>query len=327
MNLWKNTKLLMWSALILISAQTQLSAKHADNPTANFSDEDAKADEPLTPLQERYGKNDKVICVTIPKAGTHLLIKCLTLLQFDGITYNYNTEKKIGRRRAFPFEKTTPISYGDIAFSRFIRRLEKNQKLRTSFLVHLPFDKKYQDFFNQCTYKNFLMVRDPRAQLISLASVTLENPEQRDSPALIPTLLDLLDGGRRVKPFMPRHHGSDLMWSIGIVKFYNKFLRWEEEPNFHVVHFENLVGPEGGGTIEDQTKEIELIANHLGHRVSDEKMQYVMDHLYGETRTFKKGQADAWRKYFTPEVVAAFKAVPGACQLLIDLGYEKDDNW
>ncbi len=54
---------------------------------------------------------------------------------------------------------------------------------------------------------------------------------------------------------------------------------------------------------------------------------HAVDNLYGETRTFKKGQSQAWKKYFTPRVIAAFKKSPGACQLLIDLGYEQDDNW
>ena len=314
MNLWK-TKTLFWLTLLCALPQVPVTAKHATSKDS------------LTPLQKLYGKNDKVICVTIPKAGTHLLIKALTLLEYEGITYNYNTEKTIGRRKPFPFETSTSKNYSSVAFSRLTRRLTLNQKKRSSFLVHLPFEKKYKDFFAECTRKNFLMIRDPRAQLISLASVTLENPEQRDTPALIDTMLDLLDGGRRATPFMPRHHGSDLMWSIGIVKFYQKFLRWAQEPNFFVVRFENLVGPEGGGTEEAQINEIKLIAAHLGYEVTDEKLQNVMNNLYGETRTFKRGQADAWKKYFTPEVVAVFKAVPGACQLLIDLGYETDDNW
>lgn len=317
MNLWK-TKTLCWLTLLCALPQLPVAAKPANKSASEKS---------LTPLQELYGKNDKVICVTIPKAGTHLLIKCLTLLDYEGISYNYNTEKTTGKRRPSPFETSSFSSYGNIAFSRLTSRLSLNQKKRSSFLVHLPFATKYKDFFKECTSKNFLMVRDPRAQIISLAAVTLKNPEQRDTPALIDTILDLLDGGRRATPFMPRHHGSDLMWSMGIVKFYQKFLRWAEEPNFFVVHFENLVGPEGGGTEEAQINEIKAIGAHLGYEVTEEKLQNVMNNLYGESRTFKKGQADAWKKYFTPEVVAAFKAVPGACQLLIDLGYEKDENW
>ena len=101
----------------------------------------------------------------------------------------------------------------------------------------------------------------------------------------------------------------------------------EKEPNFYVVHFENLIGPLGGGTREKQIKEIKNIGLHLGVVLSEERIQYVIDNLYGETRTFKQGQAQAWRKYFTPEVTKAFKEVPGACRLLIDLGYEKNANW
>ncbi len=170
------------------------------------------------------------------------------------------------------------------------------------------------------------MIRDPRDQLISLASTSLKDPLNRDQ-SLEETLLDLLTGTERKKPWETRHGACDLVWSIGIVEFFNDFLRWTKEPNFLVVRFENLIGEEGGGTKEAQIKEIRKIVAHLGVTVSEERIQYVVDNLYGQTRTFKKGQARSFERYFTPKVKQAFKKVPGACQLLIDLGYENDSNW
>ncbi|MBK8050880.1 MAG: sulfotransferase domain-containing protein [Anaerolineales bacterium] len=40
---------------------------------------------------------------------------------------------------------------------------------------------------------------------------------------------------------------------------------------------------------------------------------------------YRKGVVGDWRNYFTPQVTAAFRARYGA--LLIQLGYEKDNNW
>lgn len=273
-----------------------------------------------------YGEQDKVICVSIPKAGTHLLIKCLTLLDVDGIEYNYDTEKEWTERLKRPFSRISVQEYAERAFSRLTYRINKNKTKRRSFLVHLPFSEKHRFFFDRFTVANFLMIRDPRDQLISLAATSLKDPTNREV-GLEETLLDLLEGKKRHTPWERRHGACDLMWTIGITEFYRAFLKWENEPNFCVIRFENLIGEQGGGTLEAQIDEIHKIATHLGFEPTEEQVQHTINHLYGETRTFKKGQSQAWRKYFTPRVIEAFKKVPGACELLIELGYEQDLDW
>ncbi len=277
-------------------------------------------------LQKIYGKNDNYICVSIPKAGTHLAIKALTLLDIEGIKYNYNTEKNEKSRVHDSYQKMSVKDYANRAFSRLAYRLQKNKSKRKSFLVHLPYTPKYEPFFKNCTKANFLIIRDPRDQLISLAATSIKDPLNREK-FLQEIMLDLLQGTEKQRPWSPRHGGCDLLWSVGIVKFYEAFLKWAEQPNFYIVRFERLIGEQGGGTTQAQIQELKNMAAHLGATVSDEKINEVVNNLFGETRTFKQGQTASWKKYFTPEVTAAFKKVPGACKLLIDLGYETDDNW
>ncbi|OIJ18549.1 hypothetical protein BKP45_19090 [Anaerobacillus alkalidiazotrophicus] len=45
----------------------------------------------------------------------------------------------------------------------------------------------------------------------------------------------------------------------------------------------------------------------------------------GESPTFRKGQLGNWREEFDQEIKQAFKHVAG--DILIQLGYEKDDKW
>ncbi len=281
---------------------------------------------PPSLLQQVYGKKDKIMCVTIPKAGTHLLIKCLTLLGIDGIQFDYNEQKNIKDRKQSNYQKISAKEFAGLAFERLSRRILINKGVRRGFLVHLPFAPKYIPFFSECTEKNFLMIRDPRDQLISLASTAIQDPQNRQE-YLPEILLSLLEGKHKAKPWSPYHVAIDLVWSIGIVKFYQSFLKWAEQPNFYVVRFENLVGSEGGGDQDLQINEIKKIARHLGVKVSSKKIHEVTKSLFGKSQTFKEGQANSWQRYFTPEVKQAFKAVPGACQLLIALGYEKDCNW
>lgn len=280
----------------------------------------------LLPLTTAFAdqRKDLVVCVTVPKAGTHLLIKCITLMNIDGITYDYNTEKNPQVRKQRKMEKITLEEYADRAFSRLFKRMDRKQ--RRSFLVHLPFTTKHKAFFDENTVANFLMMRDPRDQLISVAATSLKDPTNREV-GLKETLLELLDGNQKLTPWWPRHRGSDLVWSVGIVNFYRAFLKWANEPNFYVVHFEKLIGPQGGGTVQEQRQEIKNIGRHLGVTLTEAQVDHVVQNLFGGTLTFKKGQGKAWKKYFTPDVTEAFKKVPGACQLLIDLGYEKDCNW
>lgn len=286
----------------------------------------AETDKRVKKWEKTYGKHDKVICVSIPKAGTHLLVKCLTLLGIEGISYNYDTSKIITERMPRPWKKITSDEYGERAFSRLTYRINKNKHIRRSYLIHLPFHKNYNFFFDTFTEANFLMIRDPRDQLISLAATSLKDPLNREM-YLHETLLDLIKGENKHVPWERRHGACDLMWTLGPVKFYKSFLKWTENPKFMVVRFENLVGPQGGGTLEAQMNEIRNIGRHLGVEFTDEQIIEVADNLYGDTRTFKKGQLNAWKKYYTPEIKQAFKNVPGACQLLIDLGYEQDCDW
>lgn len=291
----------------------------------NTQGEATNIDEQLT---NTYGKSDKVICVTIPKSGTHLLIKCLDLLDIDGITFpdlnNDDPNRKPGKK--ITYRKLTLEKYSDHTFSNLTRRIIKKNHFQRSFVVHLPYHEKYKFFFDQFTFKNFLMIRDPRDQLISAASTCLVDRSTQND-CLEEIMLDLLTGNQDCIAWERRHIVCDVLWSVGIVEFYKQFLMWSKEPNFLLVHYENLVGSKGGGSSIAQMEEIKKIAAHLGENLSVERLQFITNNLFSGTNTFKEGQTSSWKKYFNPKVKDAFKNIPGACQLLIDLGYEKDSNW
>jgi hypothetical protein len=66
---------------------------------------------------------------------------------------------------------------------------------------------------------------------------------------------------------------------------------------------------------------VELDANDVAARVASilENMKRT------DTLTFRKGKTGAWREHFTPRIKEAFKEHAG--DWLVELGYEKDDNW
>lgn len=303
--------------MVIISGLVGLSVPelHAKPQKQTFAREDLWTVEP-----------NKVICVTIPKCGTHLLIKAITLMDLpNGIYYNYDTEKYSEERNLRSYREITPDEYGNRAFYRLSRRMSINApKGKNAYLLHLTYNPKYLDFFRKNTFANFLVIRDPRAQLCSLCATSLEDPDNRKDPRFPVMLMDLINKTEVITPWERRHGACDLMWSVGPVNFYKSFLKWEKVNRFKTIRFEDLSGCRGE---EIQRQTIIGIADHLGFSLTEEKINYVIDNLIGGTRTYKVGSCDDWKNHFNQDVKDAYKSVPGACELLIDLGYETDCNW
>ena len=89
--------------------------------------------------------------------------------------------------------------------------------------------------------------------------------------------------------------------------------------------FEDLVGPKGGGSAEAQRRAVGRVAEHVGAPAGERAMRLVAEGLFGEGRTFRKGQIGGWREEFSPEHVRAAREVAGT--LLVELGYEADPEW
>ena len=103
------------------------------------------------------------------------------------------------------------------------------------------------------------------------------------------------------------------------------FIGWRNVDNVYTTRFEKLVGPKGGGTKQEQDEEIKRIANFFNIQLSQTKLRYITNNLFGVGKTFRQGKMGAWKSHFTKEQKDTFKKVAG--QLLIDLGYERNFDW
>jgi hypothetical protein len=123
-----------------------------------------------------------------------------------------------------------------------------------------------------------------------------------------------------------------------VVKIAEQAIRYGRDPSYLVCKYENLVGPMGGGTEEDQVAELQRIAFHLGREFPLESLGEIAGQLYGNevdpfgkgdfkhfTSTFNRGQIGYWKNVFKEEHKIAFKEKLG--RALIELGYENDWNW
>ena len=114
-----------------------------------------------------------------------------------------------------------------------------------------------------------------------------------------------------------------------IAQRYAPYLGWLEQPSVMKIHFEDL--------INDRAATLNRILDHFLARVplhllspKGAPRQLILDALEssinpGKSPTFRSGRTGEWEKHFTEEHKRTFKDVAG--DLLIKLGYEKDNDW
>lgn len=248
---------------------------------------------------------------SFPKSGTNLLTQILTgfgetnlfhintrgiILTYDGSTGKKRAEVEIlaDIKRIYPGE----IGWGHLHGTGAI----------TNLLVQ-------DDFIN------FFIYRDPRDVVISHAYYvtnkanghthhdyyldTLTTTEERISTSILglPHLVnEFPDIGKRFEPYRP----------------------WLSFPEVLKIKFEDL--------IHDQDRTLNNILDHIENRGYEIKVSRSSALIHMKTainpassRTFRKGKTGEWKEHFTPEHKKVFKTVTG--NLLIDLGYEENDQW
>jgi len=104
---------------------------------------------------------------------------------------------------------------------------------------------------------------------------------------------------------------------------FEPYLGWLERKEVLIIHFEDL--------IHDRAAALNRIMEHLLSRIPlQTPRQLILDSLEAsinptKSPTFRSGKTGEWRKHFTEKHKRIFKEAAG--DLLIKLGYEKDDNW
>jgi sulfotransferase 6B1 len=243
----------------------------------------------LSAFMMSYGRQNSNFFVTsIPKSGTHLLDKCLSLL--TGKTHLWVHKPKSLIRGKLP----------EIPHDKYL-------------MYHMHYNMRLSEFLKQQAMPVIFTIRDPRDQVVSMTFWKLTrakvHPEEASRLASDPTFFS-----------------EYLMTRIkGITNYYNRYLGWRNDPHCYTVKFEDLVGKQGGGSRSTQIHEIKKIARHCKIPLTQKTLLYCLKNIFGGTTTFRKGHIGGWRKYFTKAHKKAFKKYAG--QLLIDLGYEKDLNW
>lgn len=258
------------------------------------------------------GSGPRVLANSIPKAGTHLLTSMLWKL--PGMMHS-------GRHHAFP-EFTFPGSTQPDW--RLVERALSSVNRGQFATAHFPARPELSSVLQRLGYRTVFILRDPRDVVVSNAFYITGSKRHHRHERFNQ---ELADTGERIMACitgLPSDETGPALDSIG--DRLRRYLPWTDDPTTYTCRFERLIGPSGGGTIEQQRQEIEAIARHIGRQLSPDQVDHVARSLWSpRSSTFRRGEIGDWRNHFTDGHKVAFRRYAG--KELIALGYESDDEW
>ena len=247
--------------------------------------------------------------ISFPKSGTHLLDQIL--LGFNRVapfsrrlhSFYAEYEGESGRKRA-PQQALAwldSLRPGDVASTHLFARQEvMKQVCPPSFIPYFIF-------------------RDPRDVVVSHVFYVTDMEARHVHHDYYQSLPD----------FHARLQVSILGRPEAGVEFPNisdrfaPYLGWLDQPSVMKIHFEDL--------INDRTVTLNHILDHFLSRAPLQAPRtLILESLESSINpsrspTFRSGKTGEWAKYFAEEDKEIFKEVAG--DLLVKLGYEKDNDW
>lgn len=253
--------------------------------------------------------------LTIPKSGTHLMIKLLKIL--------------INKDYRHPWVPVGPYNFpGDsrqtmVSDSQFEAAMLQYKNTGTYPLSHTNMTELYQKFnVKHPEYVRFIVVRDLRDALVSCVFY-LWNQLERE---LGPTTFD-----QKLTFLINMKHTKTKNALLNIYRNAELAMKCLKDPCLIWLRYEELVGEKGGGNRELQEKSIVKVANALGICLTQPKLDDIVEVLFGNcsgpqipTNTFREGKIGDWKRYFKLKHIMDFNKKWGKFQLA--LGYSTDSS-
>ncbi|MEY2818708.1 MAG: hypothetical protein RL275_2171 [Chloroflexota bacterium] len=260
---------------------------------------------------KRFSFNDAppIFANSKPKSGSHLLLQVM-----NGFTqimpYKYvdadpvRTITYAGRRKTkeeiFADLKSTPkgvIGWG------YVDATEENASFLTS-----------------AGRVNYFIYRDPRDMLVSQVFFATDMHEEHGMHDYYNSLPDF---GARLNIAITGIDRDGLKM-VSVLQRYEGVFQWLEQKNVMCIRFEDLINSRDA-TLNAMLDEVEK----TGYKIPtprEKALPILVEAIQPKkSHTFRSGKTGGWTQYFTAEHKKLFKEVAG--DLLVRLGYEKDNNW
>ncbi len=247
--------------------------------------------------------------ISFPKSGTHLLDQILLgfskvapfSLRLHSFYAEYEGESGLKHAPEQALAWLDSLHPLDVASAHLFAQPEAIARLVTSAFVP------------------YFIFRDPRDVAVSHVFYVTEMEARHvhhDYYASLP------DFGTRLKASILGRPDASVEF-LDITGRFAPYLGWLDHPEVMKIHFEDLVN--------DRIRTLDCIIDHFLARVPlAVNRKAILDALElainpSKSPTFRSGKTGEWKKYFQPEHKKMFKEVAG--DLLIKLGYEKNNDW
>jgi hypothetical protein len=248
--------------------------------------------------------------ISFPKSGTHLLDQIL--LGFSKVApfskrlhsfyAEYEGETGVKRTPQQGLDWLDSLHPGDIASAHLFARPDAVTRVTSRAFVP------------------YFIFRDPRDVVVSHVFYVTDMEARHVHHEFYASLPDF--NARLNASILGRSDTKNIEFP-NIADRFAPYLGWLDRPEILTVHFEDL--------IHDRVAALTRILNHMLIRNSlPASRSSILDALESSINpqrspTFRSGKTGEWIKYFTEEHKKLFKDVAG--DLLIRLGYEKDNAW
>ena len=234
------------------------------------------------------------VAISIPKAGTHLLLKCIYMLTGFRWTEPMHIQGNLQNFDSFKFfQNKQPFYYSHMDYSEFL----------------------YPFFRQRLDWKAIVIVRDLRDVAVSLVHWI------ETSPALVKEREKITNLSWDQKLTFALNRMGQKIENIDI---------WLKDPDVLIIRYEDLIGEKGGGSDSKQAETIQEIATYLNINLEEETLLDIQKNLFGNqdeyiSPTFYSGTIGKWESNFKDHHKELFKKRHS--DQLILLGYEEDNNW
>lgn len=271
----------------------------------------------------------KVMANSIPKGGTHLLLRLIELLNLKPHPFWIGADLIRGRGEFFrkwrkgsfsnqvvEIGSEVPVDIGTQWLQKKLKKIPEN----CVFGAHCQYTPELSALLEAEYIKTICIVRDPRSIAVSHLDYVKRSPGHFFHKHYM-SLAN--DNARLSMSISGGQLGRYKLESLGYR--YEQYVDWAKKAGALIVRFEDLVGSKGGGNDEQQRKAIADVISYLSINLTEPEQNAVAEKLFGDTSTFRKGQIDSWKDELNEQQKVDVQRTAG--KILIELGYELDDNW
>jgi hypothetical protein len=269
-----------------------------------------------------YYPPPRVLATSMPKAGTHLLSSLLAnfpRMMFSGHHHafrNFYVTHSGGDGEA-------SSDKGDIDWGKVEKALASVNKGQY-MTAHFSPKSELVAILKKLEYKTLVILRDPRDVAVSSSFYLAHLRRHFLNERFTSELTSKDDRLMAVITGLPDTVTRRGLPSVG--NRIERYKQWIGQPTAYLTRFERLVGPNGGGSAEEQRREIMSIGAHINRPLNLQEAESLAIKTWSNrSSTFRKGAIGDWRNHFTEQHKDAFKEVAGSG--LIELGYENDYDW